>query len=151
MPCLNEVRSLEPCILAIREALAAIEARFSLNGEIIVADNGSTDGSQALARQLGARVVDVSAKGYGAALQGGCGAALGRYLVMGDADGSYDFREATAMIGALEALKVSHGEPMPPQMQAFGINTGDGGKLLRLFATHPPLDQRIAALRAQGT
>jgi heat shock protein HtpX len=54
------------------------------------------------------------------------------------------------MIGALEALKVSHGEPMPPQMQAFGINTGDGGKFLRLFATHPPLDQRIAALRALG-
>jgi glycosyltransferase involved in cell wall biosynthesis len=103
MPCLNEVRSLEPCILAIREALADIEARFALSGEIIVADNGSTDGSQDLARRLGARVIDVSAKGYGAALRGGFGAALGRYLVMGDADGSYDFREAAAMIGALEA------------------------------------------------
>jgi heat shock protein HtpX len=57
---------------------------------------------------------------------------------------------AANMIGALEALKLSHGEPMPPQMQAFGINTGGGGKFLRLFASHPPLDQRIAALRALG-
>jgi heat shock protein HtpX len=55
---------------------------------------------------------------------------------------------AANMIGALEALKLSHGAPMPPQMQAFGINTGEGGGFSRLFATHPPLDQRIAALRA---
>jgi heat shock protein HtpX len=54
------------------------------------------------------------------------------------------------MIGALEALKRSHGESMPPQMQAFGINTGEGGGFLRLFASHPPLDQRIGALRALG-
>lgn len=57
---------------------------------------------------------------------------------------------AANMIGALEALKLSHGEPMPPQMQAFGINTGEGGGFSRLFASHPPLDQRIAALRALG-
>jgi heat shock protein HtpX len=54
------------------------------------------------------------------------------------------------MISALEALKRSHGESMPPQMQAFGINTGEGGGFLRLFASHPPLDQRIGALRALG-
>jgi heat shock protein HtpX len=54
------------------------------------------------------------------------------------------------MIGALEALKRSHGDPMPPQMQAFGINTGEGSGFARLFASHPPLDQRIAALRAMS-
>jgi glycosyltransferase involved in cell wall biosynthesis len=72
-----------------------------LRGEIVVADNGSTDGSQALARKLGARVVDVAEKGYGAALRGGFEAAYGRYLVMGDADGSYNFREAPPMVRAL--------------------------------------------------
>jgi len=101
MPCLNEVRSLETCIAAIRAALAEILTRFSLRGEIVIADNGSTDGSQALAESLGARVVAVAEKGYGAALSGGFRAARGRYLVMGDADGSYDFREATPMIEAL--------------------------------------------------
>jgi glycosyltransferase involved in cell wall biosynthesis len=101
MPCLNEILSLAVCIAAIREAEAAIAARYGLACEIVVADNGSTDGSQALAEGLGARVVAVEEKGYGAALSGGFRAARGRYLVMGDADGSYDFREATAMIGAL--------------------------------------------------
>jgi heat shock protein HtpX len=55
---------------------------------------------------------------------------------------------AASMIGALELLQRSHGEPMPPQMQAFGINTGDSGGFMRLFMSHPPLDARIAALRA---
>jgi glycosyltransferase involved in cell wall biosynthesis len=101
MPCLNEIQCLEPCIAAIREAIVDIEARYGLNAEIVVADNGSTDGSQALAARLGARVVPVAEKGYGAALRGGFHAAYGRFLVMGDADGSYDFREATPMLGAL--------------------------------------------------
>jgi glycosyltransferase involved in cell wall biosynthesis len=101
LPCLNEVGSLAPCIAACRDALAEISRRFALEGEIVIADNGSTDGSQALAESLGARVVPVAAKGYGAALRGGFRAARGRYLVMGDADGSYDFREATPMIEAL--------------------------------------------------
>lgn len=101
MPCLNESLCLDPCIWAIREALADIRSRYGLTGEIVVADNGSTDGSQALAESLGARVVAVAEKGYGAALRGGLKAARGRFLVMGDADGSYDFREATPMIGAL--------------------------------------------------
>ena len=64
--------------------------------------------------------------------------------------GGANLAGAANMIGALEALKLSHGEPMPPQMQAFGINTGEGGGFSRLFASHPPLDQRIAALRALG-
>jgi glycosyltransferase involved in cell wall biosynthesis len=101
MPCLNESRSLAVCIAACREALAQIQDRYGLTGEIVVADNGSTDGSQALAESFGARVVPVAEKGYGAALRGGFKAARGRYLVMGDADGSYDFREAAPMIGAL--------------------------------------------------
>ena len=101
MPCLNEILCLEPCIAAIRDALTDIQARYGLTGEIVVADNGSTDGSQDLAERLGARVVAVTDKGYGAALRGGFTAARGRFLVMGDADGSYDFREAVPMIGAL--------------------------------------------------
>jgi len=101
LPCLDEARSLASCIAAIRQAQGDIQARYGLASEIVVADNGSTDGSQALAEGLGARVVSVAQKGYGAALSGGFRAAAGRYLVMGDADGSYDFREAVAMIGAL--------------------------------------------------
>ncbi len=101
MPCLNEILSLEVCITAAQDALAQVHDRLGLSGEILIADNGSTDGSQALATRLGARVVDVAEKGYGAALRGGFHAALGHYLVMGDADGSYEFRECVAMVEAL--------------------------------------------------
>lgn len=101
MPCLNEKQSLPHCVLNARAALADIEKRYGLKGEIIVADNGSTDGSQMLATGLGARVVDVPRRGYGAALIGGAGAARGRFLVMGDSDGSYDFTDGVAMVGAL--------------------------------------------------
>ncbi|HEX9159096.1 MAG TPA: glycosyltransferase family 2 protein [Rhizomicrobium sp.] len=101
MPCLNERESLSHCIANARSALAWIEVQHGLSGEIVVADNGSSDGSQALARQLGARVVDVQTRGYGAALIGGCKGAFGRYLLIGDADGSYDFTDGVAMIGRL--------------------------------------------------
>lgn len=101
MPCLNEAQSLHHCIMNARDALALIEAQHGLAGEIVIADNGSTDGSQAIASALGARVVAVADRGYGAALMGGFDAAFGRYLVMGDADGSYDFTECVAMIGRL--------------------------------------------------
>jgi glycosyltransferase involved in cell wall biosynthesis len=101
MPCLNEVKSVEPCIRAAREALDKLGQLHGFSGEIVLADNGSTDGSQALAKRLGARVVAVSERGYGAALRGGFKAARGRYLVMGDADGSYDFREAAPMVERL--------------------------------------------------
>ncbi|HEX3430255.1 MAG TPA: glycosyltransferase family 2 protein [Rhizomicrobium sp.] len=101
MPCLNESQSLPHCIKNARQALAWIEASYGLSGEIVIADNGSTDGSQALARNLGARVIDVPTRGYGAALIGGCRSAYGRYMLMGDADGSYDFTDGVAMIGRL--------------------------------------------------
>jgi len=101
MPCLNETISLPHCIANAKDALAQIEERFGLAGEIVIADNGSTDGSQALAESLGARVVPVARRGYGAALIGGCTAAYGDYILMGDCDGSYNFTEGVAMIGKL--------------------------------------------------
>ncbi len=87
MPCLNEAETLETCI---RKARTYLETS-GVDGEILIADNGSTDGSQDIARRCGARVVDVPMRGYGAALIGGCNAALGTYVIMGDADDSYDF------------------------------------------------------------
>jgi glycosyltransferase involved in cell wall biosynthesis len=101
MPCLNEADCLPACIANAGEALALMRERLGLSGEILVADNGSTDGSQELARRLGARVVPVSERGYGAALAGGARAAAGRYILMGDADGSYDFRDGVAMVEQL--------------------------------------------------
>ena len=99
MPCLNEEESLGACIAMAQEGLKEAGAR----GEIVIADNGSTDGSQEIARSLGARVVDVPAKGYGAALMGGFEAARGEFIVMGDADGSYDFGHIGAFLERLRA------------------------------------------------
>jgi glycosyltransferase involved in cell wall biosynthesis len=87
MPCLNEAETLENCILKAQRAMR--EANIA--GEVVIADNGSTDGSVEIAERLGARVVNVRAKGYGNALMGGIAAASGTYVVMGDADDSYDF------------------------------------------------------------
>jgi glycosyltransferase involved in cell wall biosynthesis len=97
MPCLNEVETLASCI---RQAQRAIEVNH-LAAEIIVADNGSTDGSQAAALKLGVQVVDVAKKGYGSALRGGIDAARGRFVIMGDADDSYDFGAIAPMIEKL--------------------------------------------------
>ncbi len=99
MPCLNEAKTLEGCI---REALAALQ-QAGIAGEVVIADNGSTDGSQAIATAAGARVVAVAAKGYGNALRGGIAAARGRYIVMGDADGSYDFSHVARFVERLRA------------------------------------------------
>lgn len=87
MPCLNEAETLAVCIQKARSFLE----RTGINGEIVIADNGSTDGSQAIAEELGARVVPIPVRGYGAALIGGIRAARGRYVIMGDSDDSYDF------------------------------------------------------------
>jgi glycosyltransferase involved in cell wall biosynthesis len=101
MPCLNEAEWLPACIANAKEALDAMYRELGLVGEIVIADNGSVDGSQLVARALGVRVVDVDERGYGAALVGGLRSANGTYLVMGDADGSYDFRESVAMVRRL--------------------------------------------------
>lgn len=87
MPCLDEAETIERCITKAQGFLL----RAGVDGEVVIADNGSTDGSQALARALGARVVDIPERGYGAALIGGIRAARGRFIIMGDADDSYDF------------------------------------------------------------
>lgn len=101
LPCLNEAATLEKCILRAKEALTEIREKFGLSGEVIVADNGSDDGSQDIANGAGARVVHVTERGYGAALIAGFGAAKSQYLVMGDSDCSYDFVEAVPMIEEL--------------------------------------------------
>jgi glycosyltransferase involved in cell wall biosynthesis len=97
LPCLNEALTLGDCIDRALETFAA----HGIRGEVVVGDNGSTDGSQAIARQKGARVVDVPLRGYGAALLGGIAAARGRYVVMGDSDRSYDFGEVPRFLEKL--------------------------------------------------
>jgi glycosyltransferase involved in cell wall biosynthesis len=87
MPCLNEAETLAICI---KKALNSLHAN-NIRGEVLIADNGSTDGSQKIASDLGARVVPVEEKGYGSALMGGIVSAKGTYVIMGDADDSYDF------------------------------------------------------------
>ena len=101
IPCLNEAGTLPECIGEAREALDLLRRDHGLSGEIVVADNGSDDGSQTIATGLGARVIGIGERGYGGALIGGISAARGRYIVMGDADCSYDFRESVAMVGKL--------------------------------------------------
>src|SRR5450756_1684708 len=98
MPCLNEAETVARCVAEARAALAAA----SLDGEVLVADNGSTDGSMKLAERAGARVVAVPERGYGAALAGGFAVARGRYVVMGDADLSYDFGAVPEFVKALD-------------------------------------------------
>src|SRR5262249_44433638 len=85
MPCLNEADTLEACITKAQKAFK----EHNLQGEVIIADNGSTDASPMIAARLKARVVCVEAKGYGNALMGGIAAARGKYIIMGDADDSY--------------------------------------------------------------
>jgi hypothetical protein len=97
MPCLNEVETLATCI---RKALDYLE-RSGIKGEVLIADNGSTDGSREIAKAEGARVQPVSARGYGAALIGGIRAARGKYVIMGDADDSYDFSSLDAFVWEL--------------------------------------------------
>ena len=97
MPCLNEADTLGTCITKARRALE----QAGLAGEIIVADNGSTDGSREIAQQLQGRLIDVPAKGYGNALMGGIAAARGRFVIMGDADDSYDFGEIPKFVNKL--------------------------------------------------
>jgi len=98
MPCLNEAETLEVCI---RKADGYLQ-RSGVRGEIVIGDNGSTDGSQEIALRSGARVIAIPVRGYGAALYGATQAARGRYCIMGDSDDSYDF---TNLDGFLKKLR----------------------------------------------
>ncbi len=99
MPCLNEAETLATCIQKAQNFLADSK----IHGEVLIADNGSTDGSRDLAAAHGARVVQIAARGYGAALIGGINAANGRFVIMGDADNSYDFSALQPFVERLRA------------------------------------------------
>lgn len=98
MPCLNEAETLETCI---KKAMLFL-SNYSIQGEVVIADNGSTDGSQEIAIRAGARVVNVSQKGYGSALMGGIEAAQNEFIIMGDADDSYDLANLQLFVSALQ-------------------------------------------------
>ena len=121
MPCLNEADTLATCIGKAKRALE----ENHINGEVVIADNGSTDGSQDIAKRLGARVVNVTKRGYGSALMGGIEASLGKYVIMGDADDSYDWLETPKFVAKLREgfdlvqgcrLPVGGGRVMPGAM-----------------------------------
>jgi glycosyltransferase involved in cell wall biosynthesis len=151
MPCLNEAETLGECIQRAARALQ----ENGIQGEILIADNGSTDGSIEIAESLGAHVVNVSAKGYGNALRGGFLAARGRYLIMGDADASYDFGQIPRFLEKLrQGSEVVMGNrfqggilpgAMPPLHRYLGnpVLTGIG----RLFF-HSPSGDFHCGLRA---
>ena len=139
MPCLNEAETLEVCVRKARQFLES----HGVSGEVLIADNGSTDGSQDLARAAGARVVDIPVKGYGAALIGGIEAAAGRFIIMGDSDDSYDFSNLMAFVERLRAgYELVMGNrfaggikpgAMPPLHRYFGnpVLTGIGRMLFK--------------------
>src|ERR1700730_18037430 len=110
IPCLNEADTIGICV---KKALSAF-AGAQIRGEVVVADNGSTDGSDLIAERLGARVLHVSAKGYGSALMAGIRAASGRYIIMGDADDSYDFGDIPRFVARLrEGYELVQGCRLP--------------------------------------
>ena len=98
MPCLNEALTLGSCV----DKAVTTMNQLGIVGEVIVADNGSTDGSQAIASQRGARVIPITTRGYGSALRGGIAAARGEYVIMGDSDESYDFTQIGDFVGKLD-------------------------------------------------
>jgi glycosyltransferase involved in cell wall biosynthesis len=141
MPCLNEAETLATCIRKAQKSIRDL----NVSGEVVIADNGSTDGSVEIAEQLDARVVHVAEKGYGSALRGGINAARGKYIIMGDADDSYDFTNLGPFLEKLRAgYELVMGnrfkggiEPsaMPPMHKYLGnpVLTGIG----RLFFRSP--------------
>jgi glycosyltransferase involved in cell wall biosynthesis len=116
MPCLNEAETLATCIGKARDYLE----RHKIAGEVLIADNGSSDGSQEIATNSGARVVPIPERGYGSALRGGIAAAKGQYIIMGDADDSYDF---TNLSPFLEKLRQGYDLVMGNRFQG-GIKPG---------------------------
>ena len=133
MPCLNEAETLAVCVGKARAYLA----RAGIVGEVLIADNGSTDGSQQIARENGARVADISSRSYGAALIGGIRAAHGRYIIMGDSDDSYDFSALDPFVARLrEGYELVMGNrflggikpgAMPPLHRYLGNPRADHG------------------------
>lgn len=101
MPCLDEAETLEVCV---NKAMQSLE-KMGIRGEVLISDNGSTDGSQEIARRCGARVIDAPIRGYGGAIQAGNAAALGKYIIMADADDSYDFSRLELFV---EKLREGH-------------------------------------------
>ena len=116
MPCLDESETIESCIRKAQRFLDEAQVR----GEIVVGDNGSTDGSQDIARRCGARVLNVNERGYGAAISGATLGARGKYVIMGDADDSYDF---TNLMPFLKQLRGGYDLVMGNRFQG-GIETG---------------------------
>jgi glycosyltransferase involved in cell wall biosynthesis len=116
LPCLNEAETLATCIGKAEKFLQSYE----VNGEIIVADNGSTDGSQSIAVEMGVRLINIGTKGYGAALMGGIAAARGQFIIMGDSDVSYDF---TNLAPFLDKLREGYDLVMGNRFQG-GIKPG---------------------------
>jgi Glycosyl transferase family 2 len=116
LPCLNEAETIAACVEQVR----AVVREQGIAGEIVVADNGSTDGSQEIAERAGARVVRVQRRGYGNALMGGIAAAQGKYVIMGDADESYDFADIPRF---LEKLRLGYELVMGNRFQG-GIEQG---------------------------
>jgi glycosyltransferase involved in cell wall biosynthesis len=153
LPCLNEAETLASCLEKARKALD----QNGISGELIVADNGSRDASREIAARCGARVVEVALRGYGAALAGGIEAARGRYVLMGDADDSYDFGELPRFVAALRAgadlaqgcrLPAGGGRVLPGAMPALHRWIGNPlmtAMLRRMF--HVPLHDAYCGLR----
>jgi len=153
MPCLNEADTLATCIHKAQRALH----EAAIPGEIIIADNGSTDGSQQIAQQAGARVVPVPAKGYGNALMGGIAAARGKYVIMGDADDSYDFLQIPSFVHKLrEGFDLVQGCRLPaggghvlPGAMPF-LHRWWGNPMFSFFARrwfHAPINDIYCGLR----
>ena len=115
MPCLNEARTLATCIKKAQLFLK----EHGISGEVIVADNGSTDGSVEIAENLNARIVRATVRGYGAALSAGINAAKGKYVIMGDSDQSYDFSALSPFIEKLRrGLRFGNGKPFSRRHRA---------------------------------
>ncbi|MFN2385947.1 MAG: glycosyltransferase family 2 protein [Thermoanaerobaculia bacterium] len=144
MPCLNEAETLADCIAQARRTLD----EHGIAGEIVVADNGSTDGSAEIGRRLGARVIHIGPRGYGHALMGGIEAARGKYVLIGDSDGSYDFSEVPRFLEKLREgfdlvqgcrLKAGGGRVLPGAMPALHRFWGNPmfSKMARLWFRAP--------------
>ena len=101
MPCLNEAETIGICILKAKSFIS----ENNIQAEVLIADNGSVDGSQSIAANLGARVIDVAERGYGSTLRGGIEAAHGKFIIMGDSDDSYDFSSLHPFV---EKLREGH-------------------------------------------